>query len=233
MSWCVVSRRPVRQLTEEDGSARVEACASEGSRMARHCARHGIRNLFLALLGVLLALPAAAKDKPPVLYKIPLPPQPDFSELDWLVGEWVGKTTTAGSPGEVHFVASFDLGKRFMVLREEVSLPAAKSAPASQESWLGILSASPDGSGHILRTFSSTGFIAQYRVMVDGPEIRFNPEGGEKLPPGWLFRRLIQRTDIGEFTENVQVAPPGKSFFDYYTAKLRRVRAPEKTGKDK
>jgi hypothetical protein len=98
---------------------------------------------------------------------------------------------------------------------------------------MGILGASPDGVGYILRTFSSTGFIARYRVMVEGPEIRFNPEGGEKPPPGWLFRRLIQRTGVGELSDDVQVAPPGKSFFDYYSAKLSRVQTPEKTGKDK
>jgi len=183
------------------------------------------------LLGALVAVSLAAKEKPPVLYSIPLPPPPDFSELDWLVGEWMGKTTGRGSPGEVRFSAGFDLGKRFMVLRGEVSLTATKSAPASTESWLGILGASPEGSGYILRTFSNTGFIARYRVTVDGPEIRFNPEGGEKPPPGWLFRRLIQHTGIGEFTETVQVAPPTKPFFDYYTAKLNRVSAAEKNSK--
>lgn len=214
-------------------SGRVEACDLGGARRRGHQPRDGIRFLFLALLGALFTVPAAAKDKPPVLYTIPLPPQPDFSQLDWLVGEWMGKTTSSGSPGEVHFSARYDLGKRFMILQGEVSLPAGKSAPASQESWLGILGASPDGLGYILRTFSSTGFIARYRVMVEGPEIRFDPEGGEKPPPGWLFRRLVQRTGVAEFTENVQVAPPGKSFFDYYTAKLNRVEAQEKAGKDR
>lgn len=201
--------------------------------MRGHQARYRIRHLFLALLGALLAVPAAAKEKPPVVYTIPLPPPPDFSQLDWLVGEWTGKTTGSGSPGAVRFSASYDLGKNFMLLRGEVSLPATKSAPASQENWLGILCASPDGTGYILRTFSSRGFIARYRVIVEGPEVQFNPEGGEKSPPGWLFRRLIQRTGVGEFSENVQVAPPGKSFFDYYSAKLNRVQEQEKTAPEK
>ena len=201
--------------------------------MRGHQAHHRFRQVFVALLGTLLAVPAAGKEKPPVVYTIPLPPPPDFSQLDWLVGEWTGKTSGSGSPGEVRFSASYDLGKRVMILRGEVSLPATKLAAASQESWLGVLGASPDGVGYILRTFSSRGFIARYRVMVEGPEVQFNPEGGEKPPPGWLFRRLIQRTGVGEITEDVQVAPPGKSFFDYYSAKLSRVQEQEKTGKDK
>jgi len=187
----------------------------------------------LVFLGALCAGSAAEKQKPPIQYSIPLPPPPDFSELGWLVGEWTGKTTGRSTPGDVHFSAGYDLGKRFMVLRGEVSLAATKSTSEFKESWMGVLSASPEGSGYILRTFSSTGFIARYWVTVDGPEVRFIPEGGEKPPPGWLFRRLIQRTGTDEFTETVEAAPPAKSFFDYYTARLGRVSAPEKTGKEK
>lgn len=94
---------------------------------------------------------------------------------------------------------------------------------------MGILGASRGDGGFVLRTFSSTGFITRYRVTAEGPEIRFNPEGGERPPPGWLFRRVIQRTGVGEMTETVQVAPPAKPFFDYYSAKLSRVNRQEKT----
>jgi hypothetical protein len=65
-------------------------------------------------------------------------------------------------------------------------------------------------------------------VTVDGPEIRLTPEGGEQPPPGWLFRRVIHRTGVEEFTEHVQVAPPTKGFFDYYTAELTRVNSSAK-----
>ena len=76
--------------------------------------------------------------------------------------------------------------------------------------------------------FSSTGFITYYRVTVEGPQVRLNPEGGDRPPPDWLFRRVLERNGPAEFTETVQVAPPAKAFFDYYTAKLTRVPAPEK-----
>jgi hypothetical protein len=188
-----------------------------------------MREILLALICAVGAAPLAAKQKPPVVYSIPLPPPADFTPLDWLLGDWAGKTTNRSAPGEVRLSATFDLDKQFIVLRGEVSLAATKSAPASRESWIGILSGNREGSGFVLRTFSSTGFIARYRVMVDGPEIRFNPEGGENPPPGWLFRRVIERVGVGELTETVQVAPPSKSFFDYYTAKLSRVTPPAKT----
>lgn len=181
--------------------------------------------LLLALLATASIL---AKEKPPVRYSIPLPPAPDFSALEWLLGDWTGKTADRSVPGEIRFSASFDLEKHFMVFREEVSLNATKSTPASKESWLGILSPSREGAGFVLQTFSSTGFMTRYRVTVEGPEIRWSPEGGEQTPPGWLFRRIIGRTSDTEFTETVQVAPPAKSFFDYYTAKLSRVSPAEK-----
>jgi len=183
-------------------------------------------------LPVLLLLIAAGlgfgKEKPPGQYAIPLPPAPDFSGLEWLVGNWSGKTTDRSASGAVRLSVTLDLDKRFLVLRGDLALSATKTAPASQESWLGILSPHPSGQGFVLRMFSSTGFVSRYRVILDGPEVRFDPEGGEQPPPGWLFRRVLLRTGPGELTETVQAAPPSRPFFSYYTAKLTRDSAPEK-----
>ena len=222
-AFCTSARTWVSfEKGERDGRAHIESLASSVA----------MRPIFLVLLCILSVAAVAAKEKPPTLYSIPVPPQPDYSELDWLVGEWSGKTTDRSPQGEVRLSASFDLEKRFMVLRGEVSLAATKSAPASRESWMGILSASQARSVYVLRTFSSTGFISRYRVVADGPEISFNPEGGELPPPGWLFRRVIRRTGVDEFAETLQAAPPAKPFFDHYTAKLSRVSRGEKTGSE-
>ena len=162
--------------------------------------------------------------------QIPIPTLPDFSALDWLQGRWTGKTLPNSPPGEVRLSVSPDLEKHFLVFRGEVSLAATPTVPAIKESWMGILSASPEGDGFILRVFSSTGFITRYRMTVDGAEIHLNPEGGDSPPPGWLFRRIWVRTGPDEFSETVQAAPPGKAFFDYYAAKFARVpRSARKT----
>jgi hypothetical protein len=183
-----------------------------------------MRPLCLALVLVLAPVLRVAKEKPPATYSIPLPPKPDFSALDWLVGEWSGKTTGNGPQGDVHFSASYDLDQRFMILREEVSFAATSTVPASKEVSIGVLS-SGSGSGFILRWFSTTGFITRYRLSVDGTEISLNQEGGDNPPPGWLFRRLIRHPDPSQFIETVQVAPANRPFFEYYTAKLTRVVA--------
>jgi hypothetical protein len=183
----------------------------------------------LCLSVVLLLGPGMllAKDKP-ATYKIELPPKPDFSPLDWMVGEWRGTITGNGPQGEVHFSAEYDLNQRFMILREEVSIEATKTVPALKEQSLGILSGEP-GSGLILRWFSTTGFITRYRLVVEtegGLVISLNPDGGDNPPPGYLFRRLISHPDPSQFVETVQVAPANKPFFDYYTARLTRVLPP-------
>jgi hypothetical protein len=178
---------------------------------------------------LLAAAPLVAKEKAPAVYQIPLPPKQDFTAVDWLVGEWAGKTTDRKAQGEIRLSVSYELDNQVILLRGEASFQATKTSPATKESWLGVLTSDRGAGGFLLRTFSSTGFITQYRVTVEGPETYINPEGGEQPPPGWLFRTVIKRIDPEEIVETVQAAPPNKAFFDYYTAKLSRVAAEEKT----
>jgi len=178
---------------------------------------------LLALLALFVVVPVVGKDKPPVQYQIAIPAPPDYSPLDWLIGEWSGATAEKSPPGKVHLTVSLDLGKQFLVLREEVSLDSTDTVPATRESWMGVLGPGPGAVGFVLQVFSSNGFATRYRVKVDGPQIRLNPEGGDRPPPDWLFRKTLERTGATEFTETVQAAPPNKPFFDYYTVRLSRV----------
>ena len=187
-----------------------------------------MRFAILALACLAGAVPVVAKEKTPTIYQIPLPPKPDFSAMDWLVGEWTGTTSGRSAQGEIRLSVSYELDNQVMLLRGEAAFQATKTSPAVKESWMGVLTSDRGAAGFLLRTFSSTGFITRYRVTVEGPETRINPEGGEQPPPGWLFRTVIKRTGPQEFVETVQAAPPNKSFFDYYTAKLNRVTAQDK-----
>ncbi len=186
-----------------------------------------MKRFFLALLCATVAIGLTAKDKPPTTYTIPLPPKPNFAPLEWLVGNWVGKTNSRGPQGEIHLSVAYALDKRFMIFQEDLTLAAGHGTPAARESWMGVLSGGPDG-GLLLETYSSTGFVMRYRVIADGTEIRLNPEGGPLPPPGWLFRRVIRQVGDAEFTETVEAAPPNKAFFDYYSARFTRNVAGEK-----
>ncbi|HUZ45841.1 MAG TPA: hypothetical protein VMW54_04315 [Terriglobia bacterium] len=179
-----------------------------------------LRALMLFLLFVPAAL--AARDKSPT-YRIPLPPKPDFSSMVWLLGDWTGQTVGHSPPGKVHLSISYGLDRRVMLFKEEISLAATKEAPAAKESSIGILSRDPSGHTFLFQVYSSTGFITRYRVNVSGAEIDFNPIGGLEPPPGWLSRRIVERSDIDGFIETVQLAPPQRPFFDHYTAAFRRA----------
>jgi len=181
---------------------------------------------FACLVGV---APRDSKEKSPTIYQIPVPERPDFSAVDWLVGDWAGKTTDQRNQGDLRLSVSYQLDKHVILLRGDTALQSTKTSPPTKESWLGVLTQDRRSGGFLLRIFSSTGFITRYRLTVDGPETRINPEGGDQPPPGWLFRTVIKRTNPQEFVETVQVAPPNKSFFDYYTAKLNRLTNEEKT----
>jgi hypothetical protein len=181
-----------------------------------------MRPAFLMLLCLVSAQALAAPKKPPKTYSIPLPSKTDFSALEWLIGEWSGKTSVKGPPGEVHLSVAYDLDKRFLIIHEKVALAGSNSTPAVDESWMGVLSGRDGGKEFTLRAYSSTGFMTRYRVTAQQAEIRFVPEGGELPPPGWLFRRLVTRSGVGELVETVEAAPPDGSFFEYYSATLSR-----------
>ena len=184
--------------------------------------------LILALACLVGAAPVDSKEKSPTVYQIPLPNRPDFTAVDWLVGDWSGKTTDQKTQGELHLSVSYQLDKRVILFRGETTLAAPKTSAPMKESWLGILTPDRQAGGFLLRMFSSMGFITRYRLTVDGAETHINPEGGDQPPPGWLFRTVIKKTNPQEFVETVQVAPPNKSFFDYYTAKLNRLTTEDK-----
>jgi hypothetical protein len=187
--------------------------------------------LLAPLLSAGVVFAADQKSKAPATYDIPLPARPDFSALDWLIGDWAGHTTdvTTGkeTTGIVHLTISYALEKRFLQVREEISLPAGKKAPPVHETWTGFLSADPSGTGFVLDSFSSTGFISRYLVTVRDDRALFDPAGGANPPRGFLFRRVIARLSPGFFSEKVTVAPPGGAFFPYYNAELTQVLEPK------
>jgi hypothetical protein len=181
------------------------------------------------LVALLFLAPAvlAARDNQASTYRIPLPPMPDFSSIEWMIGNWTGQMVKRSPQGEINLSVSYDLDQRVMIFREKVSLAATGEIPANNESSIGILSRAPGGDSLLFQVYSSTGFISRFRVTVAGSEIDFTPDGGPQPLPGWLSRRIIQRGDVDGFTETVQLAPPLKSFFDYYTAAFTRQPAPE------
>jgi len=185
-----------------------------------------LRYMLLLVLGLpAITLSLAAAQKQPTRYTIPIPPPPDFSPVDWLAGEWSGSTAGRNPQAQIHLSVAYDLGKRFMVLREEVSFAAHAGDPAAKESWMGILGPEGSDKSFFMRTYSNTGFVTRYRVTADGQGIRFTSEGGELPPAGWVFRRFYQELGADTFQVTVEVAPPGKPFFVYYTAKMKRAAA--------
>ena len=195
--------------------------------MRRMPVASAIRSTLLTIL--ILSAPAAfaAKNQRPSTYRIPLPPKADFSSIEWMVGEWTGQMVKNSPQGEIRLSVSYDLDQRVMVFREKISLAATAEVPADNESSIGILSRAPSGDSFLFEVYSSTGFISRYRVTVAGSEIDFNPDGGSQPLPGWLKRRVIQRADVDGFTETVQMAPPQKPFFNYYTATFVRQPPPQ------
>jgi len=98
--------------------------------MFQYNCQGAMRVLILTLACLAGAVGLVAKEKPPTTYQIPLPPKPDFSEVDWLVGEWTGSTTERKAPGEIRLSVSYELDHQVMLLRGEASFQATKTSPA-------------------------------------------------------------------------------------------------------
>jgi hypothetical protein len=179
--------------------------------------------LYLAALLLLSLSAASAAQKHADTYTIPLPPQTDYSGMAWLIGQWSGNTVGKGEQGAVLLSVSYMLGKRFLMLREEVSVPATAKSPAIREGMMGVLSAGSTAGIYNLVYYSSNGFVMNYQVTAKRGEIDFVPAGGSLSPTGWLFRRLIHRTAKNQCTETVDAAPPGQGFFPFYSASLSKV----------
>lgn len=189
--------------------------------------RRAMKPVVLITLVLLAPALLAAREKQSSTYRIPLPPKPDFSSLEWMIGQWTGQMSRRSPQGKIHLSVSFDLGRQVMIFREKISLAATGEFPANNESSIGILSGAPSGNAFRFVVYASTGFITRYRVTVAGQEIDFTPDGGPQPLPGWLSRRIIERGDVDQFIETFQLAPPLKSFFDYYTAAFTRESKPQ------
>jgi hypothetical protein len=184
---------------------------------------------------LILLAPAllVADKKHPSTYRIPLPPKPDFSSIEWMIGNWTGQMDRHSPQGSVHLSVEYGLDQRVMIFKEDISLAASGELPATKESSIGILTRAPSGDSFLLEVYATTGFVSRYRVTVSGAEIDFTPDGGIQPLPGWLSRRMIQRGDVDGFTETVQLAPPLEPFFNYYTAAFTRQTAAKTPGPSK
>jgi hypothetical protein len=185
--------------------------------------------IFITLILLAPALLAADK-KHPSTYRIPLPPKPDFSSIEWMIGNWTGQMDRHSPQGSIHLSVEYGLDQRVMIFKEDISLAASGELPATNESSIGMLTRAPSGDSFLLEIYSTTGFVTRFRVTVSGAEIDFTPDGGIQPLPGWLSRRMIQRGDVDGFTETVQLAPPLQPFFNYYTAAFTRQATAKSPG---
>ncbi len=121
--WVVTTASPTTPATLRWGSsAEIIPAGERGQRLISMAERKMkfLRNyqfqISIMFLGCAFFCPnLQAKDKPPVQYQIPIPAAPDFAPLDWLQGNWTGKTLAPSPTGDLKLAVAPVLDKHFLI----------------------------------------------------------------------------------------------------------------------
>lgn len=144
------------------------------------------------------------------------------------IGEWKG--TSDGEPGKGTYERSykFIFDGRFIEVRNKSVYPKQEKNPKGEtHEDVGYVSYDKIRKTFVLRQFHKEGYVNQYKlesISGDGKTLVFISEWIENIPDGWRARETYH-IGTNEFTENFELAEPGKEFKVYSKADLKRVAA--------
>lgn len=130
----------------------------------------------------------------------------DWSEYNFLIGEWIGDGSGAPGQGSGSFTFSFDLQHRLLVRKSHTDFPAAAGRPAFSHDDLMIIYQENektkavywDNEGHIIN------YTAEFSQ--DKSKLYFT---SEIIPASPRFRLVYEKLADGRINNVFQIASPG------------------------
>jgi hypothetical protein len=142
-----------------------------------------------------------------------------------LIGKWVGTGQAPEGKGNYERSYQFVLNNKFIEVRNKSVYPPSQEKPKGYvHEDHGMISYDKSRKTFVLRQFHGEGFVNEYvleSVSADGKTIVFITESIENIPKGWRARETYHLSDK-KFTENFDLAEPGKDFTPYSNASFEK-----------
>lgn len=140
--------------------------------------------------------------------------------LSRFIGHWRGEGDGQAGRSTVERTYEVHLGGTFLYARNTSTYaPQEKNPKGEIHNDVGLFSFDKARKRTVLRQFHSEGFVNQYASLgeaLDGPELVFETESIENIPPGFKARETYRFMGPNKFQEIFEIAEPGKAF-DVYT----------------
>ncbi len=173
------------------------------------------------LLFLLVPLPAAQVAKPTAA------PDP-WVPVRFMIGTWRGPSKGDPGQGMTDRTYQFEFGETFIAVRNTSAwTPTTQFPKGETHQDTGFISYDKARKRLVLRQFHSEGFVNQYvfdPAASDARTLVFVTEAIENIPAGWRARETYRIVGPDEFTENFDLAEPGKDFAPYSECRLKRVK---------
>jgi hypothetical protein len=144
-----------------------------------------------------------------------------------LIGKWAGTGQAPEGKGNYERTYQFVLNNKFIEVRSKsVYAPSQEKPKGYVHEDVGMISYDKSRKTFILRQFHGEGFVNEYvleSVSADGKTIVFVTESIENIPKGWRARETYRISDQA-FTENFDLAEPGKDFTPYTNASFTKQK---------
>jgi hypothetical protein len=145
-----------------------------------------------------------------------------LAQLDFLIGEWRGKSTGEPGEGTTHRVCEKVLNAKFVECRTTTVYPPQEKNPKGETHVDRAFFSYDRGAKKLrLRQFHGEGFVNSY---VQGEGLAFETDAIENIPAGWRARETYTVRSADSWSETFELAEPGKAFAVYSSSVLERVK---------
>lgn len=153
--------------------------------------------------------------------------QAGLKGLSRFIGRWRGTGDGQAGRSVVERIYEPQLGGKFLHVRNTSTYaPQEKNPKGEVHHDVGFFSFDNARKRAVLRQFHIEGFVNQYAAVseaLDGPELVFETESIENIPPGFKARETYRFEGRDAFEEIFEIAEPGKTFEVYTHNRFKRA----------